>query len=165
MPPNFAGVNSLYSREFYELVARRLRPGGIVAQWVPFHLVTPHDAVAIAATFQAVFSDAMLWIDPVDKTGIVVGRRRGEGDALGSRWPGLDRRGVSDRDLTRRQIVGASALVGDAFERYASYGQIVTDDNQLLAYGPERNRLPFLSTGPAGLHETNLRLVAAMQPR
>jgi len=30
MPPNFAGVNALYSREFYELMTRRLAPGGLV---------------------------------------------------------------------------------------------------------------------------------------
>ena len=31
MPPNFAGVNALYSREFYELVATRLNEHGIAA--------------------------------------------------------------------------------------------------------------------------------------
>ena len=38
MPPNFAGVNALYSREFYVLVAsaRLGVPAGVVAQWLPF---------------------------------------------------------------------------------------------------------------------------------
>ena len=65
MPPNFAGVNSLYSREFYEIMADRLRPNGVVAQWLPFHLVTVHHATSVVATFRAVFPDAVLWIDPV----------------------------------------------------------------------------------------------------
>jgi len=34
-PPEAAGSSLLYSREFYALARRRLRPGGILQQWVP----------------------------------------------------------------------------------------------------------------------------------
>jgi spermidine synthase len=34
-PVEAAGSSLLYSREFYELAARRLRPGGVLQQWVP----------------------------------------------------------------------------------------------------------------------------------
>ncbi|HSO36794.1 MAG TPA: fused MFS/spermidine synthase, partial [Labilithrix sp.] len=50
MPPTFAGVNALYSREFYETAARRLNDGGVLAQWVPFHILSLPDALAIVAT-------------------------------------------------------------------------------------------------------------------
>jgi spermidine synthase len=60
MPPHFAGVNALYSREFYEIVSARLAPGGIVAQWLPLHLLPPFHAASIAATFRSVFPDAFL---------------------------------------------------------------------------------------------------------
>jgi spermidine synthase len=62
MPPGFAGVNALYSSEFYEIVARRLAPGGVVAQWVPFHLLPPLHAASVVTTFQGVFPDALLWV-------------------------------------------------------------------------------------------------------
>ena len=138
MPPNFAGVNSLYSEEFYKLAAARLAPGGVVAQWVPFHLLSVHDAVAITSTFRAVFGDSILWIDPRDHTGIVVGRLGKPTRAFASSWPGLARTGVV-RDMDDEAIKGSVALSGITMATYAR-GEIVTDDNQLLSYGPKRHR-------------------------
>jgi len=37
-PPVEAGVVNLYSREFYQLAKKRLNKGGILCQWIPFHL-------------------------------------------------------------------------------------------------------------------------------
>ena len=73
MPPNFAGTNALYSREFYQLIHSRLSDTGVVAQWVPFHLLAPAHTRAIVATFIAVFPHARLWVDPVGGTGILLG--------------------------------------------------------------------------------------------
>jgi spermidine synthase len=137
MPPNFSGVNSLYSREFYEIMARRLEPGGVVAQWFPIHLLTPHHAASVAATFRAVFPDALLWYDPVGGIGILVGRREGSPDPLGSRWPGLERDPVR-RSLTDEQILRGALLDPEALARHASPGTLITDDNQLLQFGQMR---------------------------
>ena len=63
MPPYFAGVNALYSREFYALMAERLAPGGVVAQWVPFQLVPPYYAESLLATFRDAFPDSVLCLD------------------------------------------------------------------------------------------------------
>ena len=47
-PPLAAAASSLlYSREFYEVARRRLRPGGILQQWIP--ATTKDDAVDVAA--------------------------------------------------------------------------------------------------------------------
>jgi spermidine synthase len=139
MPPNFAGVNSLYSEEFYRFAAARLAPGGVVAQWVPFHLLSVHDALAITATFHAVFPDSLLWIDPRDHTGIVVGRQGTPSAELATSWPGLARAGIT-RDMDNAAIASSVALAGAAMTTYARSGEVITDDNQLLSYGPERHR-------------------------
>jgi spermidine synthase len=133
MPPHHAGVNALYSQEFYALARSRLRAGGVVAQWLPFHLVTPEDAVAIAAAFRAELPDSLLWIDPPSGTGILVGRTEPKDGVIGTSWPGFAREVA--RDMTREETAEAVWLDAAAFERYASYGAAVTDDNQLLAYG------------------------------
>ncbi|MBS2012333.1 MAG: fused MFS/spermidine synthase [Deltaproteobacteria bacterium] len=155
MPPNFAGVNALYSREFYELVASRLEPGGIVAQWVPYHLLTVHDGVAIVATFQSVFGESLVWVDPPTQTGIVVGRRGSPTGAppagampLASSWPGLSRERAG-RDLDEATIRSSVALAGEDLAKLSRLGAIITDDNQLLAYGTERHRMTF---APVDLH-------------
>jgi spermidine synthase len=38
-PPGDAGVVNLYSEEFYALARRRMRPGGVVAQWIPMSII------------------------------------------------------------------------------------------------------------------------------
>ncbi len=133
MPPTFAGVNALYSREFYELVSARLRPGGVVAQWLPFHLLSPETATAIVATFAGTFGDAFLWVDPLDLSGILVGRRGQPSADLGRAWPGLHRH-ASGRDMNEEQIAGSVVLLPQEIATWARLGPVVTDDNQLLSY-------------------------------
>jgi spermidine synthase len=155
MPPHFAGMNALYSREFYELCAGRLGPGGIVAQWLPLHLVAPHDAASIVRTFLSVLPGAALWIDPRDRTGVLLGRR----EAGAPSWPGLGR-GAPGRDLSPAQVVSAVALSGAALAAFAHNGEIITDDNQLLAYraGPRLWRYG----GHARLQEANLEVLRSV---
>jgi hypothetical protein len=137
MPPNFSGVNALYSREFYAIAERRLARGGIVAQWLPIHLLSESHAASVAATFRSVLPDAVLWIDPVDGTGILLGRRDGAEAPLGTSWPGLARSG-GGRNLGDDQIRSGLLLDRDALARYASGVPLVTDDNQLLQFSDLR---------------------------
>jgi spermidine synthase len=156
MPPYFAGTNSLYSEQFYQLVAARLRPGGVMAQWLPIHLVSPEDGAAIARTLQAVFPNAWLWMDPVGRTGILVGRRGGARSARPD-LPGLERP-APGRDLSR-EVILSSFLLGPAqVARYGRYGRKITDDNQLLAWGSGR-RDTLASYGPMALHGFNEHLL------
>ena len=48
----------LYTREFYELCRRRLRPGGVVCAWVPTNMSR---FATLAATFRSVFPHVTLW--------------------------------------------------------------------------------------------------------
>ncbi len=59
-PPRAPGGSSLYSDEFYRSAARRLAPGGVVAQWLPLHDLTGWEAESLVATFTAVFPRATL---------------------------------------------------------------------------------------------------------
>lgn len=138
MPPHFAGVNSLYSREFYEIVAMRLEPGGIMAQWVPFHLLPPFHAASIAATFQSVFPDAILWRGL--GSSILIGRRDAGGPPLGLEWPGLAR-AATRRPDSAAGAAGRIELDAVQLGRWAATGAIISDDNQLLAYGAIHRQL------------------------
>ena len=162
MPPNFAGVNSLYSQEFYELAAQHLEPDGIVAQWLPIHILSLHDAIAIAATFRNVFPDSLLWLDPLGATGILVGRR-GEVRGLGANWPGLEDRAGIARDLSPDVVRSRIVLGPRGMAEYARAGEIVTDDNQLLSYGPSRYR--FFGGQEVSLDAQNLLLIKLAQVR
>jgi predicted membrane-bound spermidine synthase len=132
MPPYFATSNALYSREFYDLVASRLNPGGTVAQWVPYHMLPPFYAVSITKTFAAVFPNAILWVDKVGGTGVLLGRY--ENDGRPWRWPGLGGFAAGDREL-ESNVRDYVALRPSNVAAYSDLGQIITDDNQLLSFG------------------------------
>jgi hypothetical protein len=156
MPPHFAGMNALYSQDFYQIAARRLEPGGIVAQWLPLHLLPPRHSASVAATFQSVFPDSLLWIQPKTNTGILLGRLSGGGEPLGASWPGLEGRG--DQRPASADLVGRSVVLhAEELRRYAAFGQIITDDNQALAYGMLRRDGKAIGPGMAKL---NLKIIS-----
>ncbi len=59
-PLTHAGVASLYSLEFYELVESRLKPGGALTQWLPAFQVDEEVSLAMVRAFMDVFPDAVL---------------------------------------------------------------------------------------------------------
>jgi spermidine synthase len=155
MPPHFAGVNALYSVEFYRIVARRLQPRGVAAQWLPLHLLPPYHAASVAATFRSVFPNAALWMGPGTSSGILLGSLAPLSEPIGQRWPGFDReleRAFSPRGVERFRILGPAEL-----ERYAALGELITDDNQLLAYDLVRSQQATF--GPPRMAYANLRLI------
>ena len=50
-PIAFAGVSSLYSEEFYELAASRLKDGGYMSQWLPIYQVPRNTALQLVRAF------------------------------------------------------------------------------------------------------------------
>jgi len=58
----FAGATNLYSQEFYELARKRLKPGGVLQQWIQLHHIGPHEVVCALATARAAFPYVGLWL-------------------------------------------------------------------------------------------------------
>ncbi|MBI3313638.1 MAG: fused MFS/spermidine synthase [Candidatus Omnitrophica bacterium] len=59
--PWMAGVANLFSLEHYQVMSRRLKPGGIVCQWLHAYSMSPDDLRMIIRTFGEVFKDVELW--------------------------------------------------------------------------------------------------------
>ncbi len=53
--PWHAGTGSLYTREHFAAVRRRLRPGGLFCQWLPLYQLSDSELDIVAATFLSVF--------------------------------------------------------------------------------------------------------------
>ena len=70
--PWVKGAATLYTREYFELVKRHLKPGGVVTQWVPLYESTAEAVKSEMATFFAVFPDGIVWINDRDGGGDVV---------------------------------------------------------------------------------------------
>lgn len=59
--PWVKGSASLYSKEYFELVRKRLKPGGLVTQWVPLYESTREAVQSEMATFFSVFPRGTIW--------------------------------------------------------------------------------------------------------
>ena len=57
MPLALAGVSTFYTQEYYELCLNRLKPGGIVSQWIPLHSNAPDIVRDLTRTFISVFPE------------------------------------------------------------------------------------------------------------
>ncbi|MBI4486035.1 MAG: fused MFS/spermidine synthase [Acidobacteria bacterium] len=62
--PWVKGAATLYTREYFELVKRHLKPGGIVTQWVPLYESNLDVVKSEIATFFDVFPNGMIWGNP-----------------------------------------------------------------------------------------------------
>lgn len=63
--PGTADSWVLYTEEFYRQCQTKLKPGGIVAQWLPLHGLTVRDFKMILRTFRQVYPHATLWVTEV----------------------------------------------------------------------------------------------------
>jgi spermidine synthase len=59
--PSNSSSWTLFTREFYEQVAKHLTVDGVFLQWVPLHSMAIKDYKAILRTYQSVFPNATLW--------------------------------------------------------------------------------------------------------
>ena len=60
--PWMAGVANLFSLEHYQTVSKRLKPGGIICQWLHAYNLSSTDVAMIVKTFRQVFPNATLWV-------------------------------------------------------------------------------------------------------
>jgi spermidine synthase len=60
-PPHDAGIVNLYTEEFYALAKRKMRPGGVLAQWVPMDM-SPGAPKQIIKALMAQFKHVSLWL-------------------------------------------------------------------------------------------------------
>jgi len=120
-PPKNAGIVSLYSREYFQLVKGRLAEGGMTTHWLPVFLLDPEDTRAIVKAFCSVFDDCSLW------------------SGVGLNWMLAGSRGaparVSEEEFTRqwRDPVVAPNLRNEALEGPEILGTTFIGDARFLA--------------------------------
>ena len=67
--PWVKGAATLYTKEYFELVKKHLRPGGVVTQWVPLYESYPGVVKSEIATFFKVFPDGTVWSNDLNGKG------------------------------------------------------------------------------------------------
>lgn len=59
--PWLEGSARLYTKEFFELVRKRLAPGGVFCQWIQLYNIDASTLKRLLSTFQAVFPDTLVF--------------------------------------------------------------------------------------------------------
>jgi spermidine synthase len=59
--PTESAVANLFTRDFYEIAARRLNEGGVYCQWLPYYVLANDDVTMMLKTFATVFPHTWLW--------------------------------------------------------------------------------------------------------
>ncbi len=74
--PRFSGNGSLYTYEYYRLLKNRLKPGGVVSQWLPFYSLTNENFKMIIKSFYHVFPNTSIWFanNTINAYVIVIGK-------------------------------------------------------------------------------------------
>jgi len=155
--PWMSGLASMFSEEFFRLARERLRPDGIMLQWIQAYNIRPEDFRMVVNTFRSAFPAASIW-NPVRGDFLLVGRRESRPidlDQIRRRFDGIP---LVRRDLERIGVRAWPGILGffmlnDAdTARFARGGGLNTDDRLPLEFSAPRAL--YLETG-----ETNWRLV------
>jgi len=156
--PWFRGAGYLYTTEYFGLAARHLRPGGVIAQWLPIYELTPRDLQSVVRTFRQQFRYTLMWLTHYDAELV------GSNDPLRIDEAELERRIAEPAvagDL-RKVMMGSAAdflsyfLMGsEGMARFSRDGILNTDDNLYLEFSA-----PFSIATPTVM-EANVNALAA----
>jgi spermidine synthase len=156
--PWFRGAGYLYTTEYFGLAAEHLRPGGVIAQWLPIYELTPRDLQSVVRTFRQQFRYTLMWLTHYDAELV------GSNDPIRIDEAALERRIAEPAvasDL-KKVMMGSAAdflsyfLMGtDGMARFSQGGILNTDDNLYLEFSA-----PFSIATPAVM-EANVNALAA----
>ncbi|MDB6051156.1 MAG: spermidine synthase [Pseudomonas sp.] len=139
-PPSAVGVVNLYSRDFYQLAAKRLQHNGLLAQWLPLPTQNIEETRSLVRSFLDVFPYATLWTSEFHEMLLVGSLEPIELDAarISARF-----NQPSVRDALQEVGISSSAALmatwvtdRSGLERFAKSALPVTDDQPRIEYAP-----------------------------
>jgi spermidine synthase len=104
--PWVKGTATLYSKEYFEMCKRHLKPGGVVTQWVPLYESDPETIKSELATFFDVFPHGTIWNSDASNRGYDV-------VLLGQAEPGPIDVDALDRKLRRPEYARVAASLNE----------------------------------------------------
>ncbi len=150
-PPRSAGAVNLYSREFYALVKSRLRPGGMMSQWIPLDQQSDDLAKRLIASMLEVFPNVQLWIPARAEAVLLASDGPLTVDAVqwAKRWenPAV-KQSLADVGYDTPESMLGAYLIGDVgLRRYVGNLPAVTDDRPAIEYFLSDSSPPFSIDG------------------
>ena len=139
-PPSAAGVVNLYSTDFYQLAAKRLQPGGMVAQWLPLPTQNDADTRSLARSFLDAFPYVSLWTTELHEMMLVGSLEPIELDVarISQRFSQTEvAQALGDVGISTPAALLATWVTDRAgLETYVANAPAVTDDRPRIEYAP-----------------------------
>lgn len=131
--PIHAGAGHLYSREYFHLVRRALKPGGVALQWIGEREKRHYDL--IMRTFLDVFPDATAWLGGTLLVGSDGPLRLDAGSFARKLQHPASRRVMRDAGLESFEALrGWYAAGAREMRAFVGEGPVLTDDLPLVEY-------------------------------
>jgi len=145
-PSNFwiAGMGNLFSDDFYRVAATRLRPGGVLCQWVQCYQISPEAIRTVIRTLARTFPKGQIFYIDSAADLIIVASPRQEVPLDLAAWAAEFRRPAVAADLARVGVAKPADLLRyyrgrlDRVAAEGGTGPVNTDDNGWLEH-----RAPF----------------------
>lgn len=160
--PRFSGNGSLYTYDYYKLLRKRLKPGGLVSQWLPFYTLTEENFKMIIKSFYDVFPNTSVWFpnSTINDYVIVIGKLDDGQIDYATMERKLQRPEVR-ADLaeiettTPYKLLDYFLFANEAVAGYVGDVERHTDDNMAVEYmsGRVLNKARSAATNFAGLLE------------
>ncbi len=143
--PWIAGVSNLFTREFYEAARRRLRPGGMLAQWIQVYSFSVEDYALVVRTLLGSFEHCLLC-------------RVSDGDTI--LLASADPFGVTGESLDRSTaLVAASERIEADLKRYFEDADVRSIVLRSLVADEKGLRATALADGRSAINtDENMRL-------
>ncbi|MEZ4317964.1 MAG: hypothetical protein R3F61_10690 [Myxococcota bacterium] len=142
--PWITGVSNLFTREFWEMGKKRLKPGGVWSQWVQMYGMDDRDLKSLLRTFATVYPHVILYATIEDADLVLVGSDEPlVPDVSRSAWllgqPNVQRQleevGVTDP----YEIVAMFQMDRDDILSSTEGSPLNTDDNMRIEYNAPLN--------------------------
>ncbi|MDQ1473172.1 MAG: hypothetical protein QOJ99_4652 [Bryobacterales bacterium] len=147
-----AGMNALFTRNFFAIARSRLNPGGVLAQWFHLYNMESDDLRSFLRAFIEVFPSAILWqLNEGDM--LITGFNRDHGADSVAHEPGpaaaADMRaaGVTDAEILSTLYV----MQGADLASFSAGIAVNTDDGPMLEFHGQRNL--HLQTDEGNAHD------------
>jgi spermidine synthase len=137
--PWISGVSNLFTREFWQMGKKRLKPGGVWSQWVQMYGMDDSDLRALLATFADVYPHVIVYATIEDADLVLVGSDSplAPTPAMGARLlqhPAVaEELAVVDID-DPLDLVALFQMDRDAVLEMTEGAPLNTDDNMLIEY-------------------------------
>ncbi len=146
-PPNpwLTGVSNLFTREFWALGKRKLKPGGVWGQWVQMYGMDHEDLRTLLRTFTETYAHVLLFSTIEDADLVLVGSDSPldlTADRIGEM---MDRDSAVAEDLasvdceTPEDVLTRYLVAQDKILQFVEGAELNTDDNMRIEYSAPRH--------------------------